>query len=83
VPATRRDVFERLKHLRSPKCPFVNLPEAAAGRWGQGLTAEKMKECVWVLCRIRHRSHNVECRTMPHRVLRTLLALPSTLFCSA
>jgi DNA ligase D-like protein (predicted ligase) len=48
VPATRRDVFERLKHLKTPHCPFVNLPEAAAGRWGQGLTAEKMKECVWV-----------------------------------
>jgi bifunctional non-homologous end joining protein LigD len=28
--------------------PFVNLPELAAGRWGRGLTAEKMKECVWV-----------------------------------
>jgi DNA ligase D-like protein (predicted ligase) len=48
VPATRRDVFERLKHLKTAKCPFVNLPEPAAGRWGQGLTAEKMKECVWV-----------------------------------
>ena len=48
VPATRREVFERLKRLRTPKCPFVNLPEPSAGRWGQGLTAEKMKECVWV-----------------------------------
>jgi DNA ligase D-like protein (predicted ligase) len=48
VPALRREVFERLKHFRTPKCPFANLPEQAAGRWGQGLTAEKMKECVWV-----------------------------------
>ena len=48
VPATRRAVFERLKHLRTLTCPFANLPEAAAGRWGQGLTAEKMKERVWV-----------------------------------
>jgi ATP-dependent DNA ligase len=48
VPATRREVFERLKHLRTPKCPFVNLPEPVAGRWGQGLTAEKMETCVWV-----------------------------------
>jgi ATP-dependent DNA ligase len=48
VPATRREVFERLKHFKTPKCPFVNLPERAAGRRGQGLTAEKMKECVWV-----------------------------------
>jgi bifunctional non-homologous end joining protein LigD len=48
VPATRRDVFERIKHLETPKCPFANLPELTAGRWGQGLTAEKMKECVWL-----------------------------------
>jgi DNA ligase D-like protein (predicted ligase) len=48
VPATRREVFGRIKHLKTPNCPFANLPEAAAGRWGQGLTAEKMKECVWV-----------------------------------
>src|ERR1700733_5646846 len=48
VPATRRDVFERIKRLETPRCPFTNLPEPAAGRWGQGLTAEKMKECVWV-----------------------------------
>jgi bifunctional non-homologous end joining protein LigD len=30
------------------QCPFVNLPEAHSGRWGQGLTAEKMKECRWL-----------------------------------
>ena len=48
VPATRREVFERIKHLKTAKCPFANLPELTAGRWGQGLTAEKMKECVWV-----------------------------------
>jgi ATP-dependent DNA ligase len=48
VPATRREVFERIKHLKTAKCPFANLPELAAGRWGQGLTAEKMKECVWL-----------------------------------
>jgi ATP-dependent DNA ligase len=48
VPATRREVFERLKQLKTQRCPFSNLPELAAGRWGQGLTAEKMKECVWL-----------------------------------
>jgi len=30
------------------KLPITRLPEPAAGRWGQGLTAEKMKDCVWV-----------------------------------
>ena len=48
VPATRREVFERMKHLKTQKCPFINLPEVAEGRWGQGLTAEKMEECVWL-----------------------------------
>jgi DNA ligase D-like protein (predicted ligase) len=48
VPATRRAVFERIKQAKAAKCPFANLPEIAAGRWGQGLTAEKMKECVWL-----------------------------------
>jgi bifunctional non-homologous end joining protein LigD len=48
VPATRRAVFEKLKGLTTAKCPFVNLPEKQTGRWGQGLTADKMKECVWL-----------------------------------
>ena len=48
IPATRLKVFEAIKHLKTPKCPFVNLPEKEAGRWGQGLTAEKMRECEWL-----------------------------------
>ena len=48
IPATRLKVFEAIKHLETPKCPFVNLPEQEPGRWGQGLTAEKMKLCVWL-----------------------------------
>ena len=48
VPATRREIFNKIKHLKITTCPFSNLPEATAGRWGQGLTAEKMKDCVWL-----------------------------------
>jgi bifunctional non-homologous end joining protein LigD len=48
VPATRREVFDAIKDLRISKCPFANLPEKSPGRWGAGLTAEKMKGCVWV-----------------------------------
>jgi len=69
--------------LAIDECPFVNLPEAGSGRWRQGLTAEKMKECRWLLCRMRHSSHNVECRTMPQRLLPVLPFLRSTSFCSA
>ena len=48
VPATRRQVFEAIRHLKTTKCPFENLPEKGPGRWGEGLTAEKMKDCVWL-----------------------------------
>jgi ATP-dependent DNA ligase len=48
VPASRRRVFEKLKPLVTSKCPFVNLPETRKARWGEALTAEKMKKCVWV-----------------------------------
>jgi bifunctional non-homologous end joining protein LigD len=48
VPATRREVFAKIKSLKIAKCPFANLPETTPGRWGQGLTAEKMKTCTWV-----------------------------------
>jgi DNA ligase D-like protein (predicted ligase) len=43
---TRLELFNQLKHLRTSKCPFVNLPEMANGR--SGLTAARMKECVWL-----------------------------------
>ena len=48
VPASRRRIFEKLKPLVIPACPFVNLPETRKARWGEALTAEKMKKCVWV-----------------------------------
>jgi DNA ligase D-like protein (predicted ligase) len=48
VPATRRELYVRLKPFIVEKCPFANLPESKSGRWGQGLTAAKMKECIWV-----------------------------------
>jgi len=48
VPASRRQLFEQLRPLRVPGCPFANLPETHKGRWGDGLTADDMKKCVWV-----------------------------------
>ena len=47
-PATRAQLFKKLKGLEVHKCPFTNLPEARSGRWGQGLTKAKMAECVWL-----------------------------------
>jgi len=47
-PASRERLMARMRPLEIAECPFANLPEARSGRWGEGLTAEKMKECVWV-----------------------------------
>ena len=48
TPSSRDQLFKRFKALGAEKSPFVNLPEARGGRWGEGLTAEKMKECRWL-----------------------------------
>jgi len=48
VPASRRQVFSKLRHLVTPACPFVNLPETRRSRFGEELNAEKMKKAVWL-----------------------------------
>ena len=48
VPASRRQLFAKLRPLEIPDCPFVNLPEKSRSRWGEGLTVEDMKKCVWL-----------------------------------
>jgi len=48
TPSSRDQLFKRLKTLVAEECPFANLPEAKGGRWGEGLTAEKMKQCRWL-----------------------------------
>ena len=48
VPRIRDELFPALKALQITQCPFKNLPEKRASRWGESLTAEKMKQCRWV-----------------------------------
>jgi DNA ligase D-like protein (predicted ligase) len=48
TPASRAELFRKLKPLEVEDCPFANLPEKKAGRWRAGLTAEKMRECRWL-----------------------------------
>ena len=48
TPASRAELFRKIKPLEIAECPFANLPEKKAGRWGAGLTAEKMEECRWL-----------------------------------
>jgi hypothetical protein len=45
--STARAVATAVPGLETPEGPFANLPEARAGRWGEGLTAAKMKNCRW------------------------------------
>jgi ATP-dependent DNA ligase len=48
TPGSRAELFKRLQPLVIDACPFANLPEKRAGRWGAGLTAAKMAECRWL-----------------------------------
>ena len=48
TPSLRKQLYKRLHSLEIAECPFPKLPEARGGRWGQGLTADKMKDCHWV-----------------------------------
>jgi ATP-dependent DNA ligase len=48
TPLWRERLWRRFRGLETPDCPFVNLPEKHAGRWGYGLTAAKMSECRWL-----------------------------------
>jgi DNA ligase D-like protein (predicted ligase) len=48
TPASRVELFKKIKPLEIKECPFANLPEKKAGRWGAGLTAAKMAECRWL-----------------------------------
>jgi DNA ligase D-like protein (predicted ligase) len=52
TPSLRDAVFKKFRGLETPKCPFVNLPQRDKGRWGEGLTAEKMVECRWLKPRL-------------------------------
>lgn len=48
TPASREQLFKRFGDLAVEECPLANLPESSGGRWGEGLTAAKMKECRWL-----------------------------------
>lgn len=50
TPASRAELFKKVKPLGIEDCPFANLPEKKAGRWGAGLTAAKMAVSVAEAC---------------------------------
>jgi DNA ligase D-like protein (predicted ligase) len=48
TPHSRALVFERLAGLIVPRCPFINLPSARTGHWGEGVSAADMAALRWV-----------------------------------
>jgi bifunctional non-homologous end joining protein LigD len=48
TPHLRSQVFERIRPLQTPRCPFANLPSPRTGHWGEGTTAEEMRALRWV-----------------------------------
>ena len=48
TPKSRAELKKTFQSLETEKCPFANLPEQHAGRWGVGLTAAKMADCHWL-----------------------------------
>ena len=48
VPHLRREIFKALKPHHVDDCPFVDLPNPKASRWGGGVTADEMREMQWV-----------------------------------
>ena len=47
IPRVRREIVEKLRPLRTEKCPFANLPDAEKSRWGAGITADDMTTMQW------------------------------------
>jgi len=46
VPHVRREVWRRLKDLKTETCPVANLQERKRTQWT--LTKEEIKNCVWL-----------------------------------
>jgi bifunctional non-homologous end joining protein LigD len=55
--ASLRALHQLFQPLRTPTCPFANLPTRRAGRSGQGVTASEMRRCLWLqpalVCQVR------------------------------
>jgi DNA ligase D-like protein (predicted ligase) len=47
-PEFRRVLLQYFEELRITRCPFSNLPDRTEGRWGEGLTTEKMTLSCWL-----------------------------------
>jgi bifunctional non-homologous end joining protein LigD len=48
TPHLRAQVFDAIDGLQTTRCPFANLPSTRSGHWGEGITADEMKQIVWL-----------------------------------
>lgn len=48
VPDSKQSLLSELTRLHTVRCPFANVPDRTCGRWGEGITAERMQQCRWV-----------------------------------
>jgi bifunctional non-homologous end joining protein LigD len=78
TPALRAQLWRRFRGLEITECPFANLPEARSGRWGEGLTADKMKECRWLRPLLVAQVEFVEWTADGHRGMRVSLRCGKT-----
>ena len=51
-PAARRQLIETMRPLLTAECPFDNLPSSRKSHFGEGITAEEMKELCWLKPRL-------------------------------
>src|SRR5258708_4996846 len=74
------ELLNKMKPLEIKECPFANLPEKKAGRWGAGLTAAKMTECRWLKPVLVGQFEYVECTGcasgVHHRSIRHTQTVP-------
>jgi ATP dependent DNA ligase C terminal region len=78
VPRLRDELFLVLKALQTAQCPFENLPEKRASRWGESLTAEKMQQCRWVKTKLVCQLAFVEWTDARHLRHCTFIGMPMT-----
>jgi bifunctional non-homologous end joining protein LigD len=51
-PTSRRQLIETMRPLLTAECPFDNLPSSRKSHFGEGITAEEMKQLCWLKPRL-------------------------------
>src|SRR5258708_2953537 len=77
TPRLRQDLINKFRTLETSECPFANLPEPRSGRWGAGLTAEKMSSSRWLTPLLVGRFEYVEWAPENHLRHSRFVGLPA------